>query len=200
MSDSFMGIFMPEDLSQRIMRFMASRLQFPYVGRDEVLAAFYLFGREGANLNEQDIRTSTDIAKKAVEQVTKDIRLYENTPARMDSDFTRENYTRRSLQIVVESRNRSGPAELNRRIANDPVILSDCFAQHIAYYKKNFYFELFQPLQKEQFGKCEDKDLLLLQRKLVGRMLLLGFNVADQSSLPTFNSLEPFLQWMVKMG
>jgi hypothetical protein len=83
---------------------------------------------------------------------------------------------------------------VDRRVAGDPTILSDCFAQHVAYHRQDFFFELFQPFRAEQ--------LLLppaLKNKLEGRMLLLGFNVKNRQSLPFKSSLDPFFEWMLKV-
>jgi len=184
-ADSYMGIFMPPDISRRIKQFMAARSDFPFIKNDEVLAAFYLFGKN-YGVPESEVKSATDIAKGTVEQAAKDIRLYTATPQKMDSRFTRENYTKRSLQIVVDS---GGLADTDERVAGDPAILSDCFAQHIAYYKQGYFFELFQPFKAEQLPTA-------LRNKLEGRMLLLGFNAKDRQSLPFKSSLEPFFGWM----
>jgi hypothetical protein len=107
----------------------------------------------------------------------------------MDVRFTRENYTKRSLQIVVDS---GAQADVDRRVAGDPTILSDCFAQHIAYHKQEFFFELFQPFKADQIPAA-------LKGRLEGRLLLLGFNVKDRQSLPFKSSLQPFFEWMLKV-
>lgn len=183
-----MGIFMPSDISFRIKQFMAARVDFPFIKKDEMLAAFYLFGKD-YRVPEAEVKAATDIAKRTVEQVAKDIRLYTAAPQKMDARFTRENYTKRSLQIVVDG----GPqADIDKRVAGDPTILSDCFAQHVAYHGQEFFFELFQPFKAEQLPAS-------LKSKLEGRMLLLGFNAKDRHSLPFKGSLEPFFEWMLKV-
>jgi len=180
-----MGIFMPQDISHRIKAFMAAKADFPFVKSDETMAAFYIFGKD-YGVPEPEVKSATDIAKRTVEQVAKDVRLYSAMPQKMDSRFTRENYTKRSLQIVVDS----GISEdMDSRVAGDPTILSDCFAQHIAYHKQGYFFELFQPFKAEQLPA-------VLKIRLEGRMLLLGFNAKDRKSLPFNSSLEPFFGWM----
>jgi hypothetical protein len=183
-----MGIFMPADISFRIKQFMAATVDFPFIKNDEVLAAFYLFGKD-YGVPEPEVKAATDIAKRTVEQVARDIRLYIATPQKMDARFTRENYTKRSLQIVVDS---GAQADVDKRVAGDPAILSDCFAQHIAYHRQGFFFELFQPFKADQVPAA-------LKSRLEGRMLLLGFNVKDRQSLPFKSSLEPFFEWMLKV-
>ena len=187
-ADSYMGIFMPPDISRRIKTFMADKIDFPFIKGDEIIAAFYIFGKD-YGVPEPEIKSATDIARRTVEQVAKDVRLYSSAPQKMDARFTRENYTKRSLQIVVDS----GISEdMDRRVAGDPTILSDCFAQHIAYHKQGYFFELFQPFRAEQLPAA-------LRGRLEGRMLLLGFNVKDRQLVPFKSSLEPFFQWMLKV-
>jgi hypothetical protein len=82
--------------------------------------------------------------------------------------------------------------DVDRRVAGDPAILSDCFAQHIAHHGQGFFFELFPPLKAEQLPPA-------LRGRLEGRMLLLGFNAKDRQSLPFKSSLEPFFDWMLKV-
>ena len=184
-----MGIFLPPDISLRIKQFMSATMDFPFIKKHELIGAFYLFGKDYGIVGEAEVRAATDIAKRTVEQVARDIRLYSGMPQKIDARSTRENYTKRSLQIVVDS---GEQADVDRRVAGDPTILSDCFAQHAAYYKQGFFFELFQPFKGEHLPAS-------LRNKLEGRMLLLGFNVKDRQSLPFKSSLEPFFGWMLKV-
>ncbi|MFL6309621.1 MAG: hypothetical protein ACJ70Q_02950 [Nitrososphaera sp.] len=189
-SDSYMGVFLPPDISVRIKQFIAAEVDFPLVRRDELLAVFYLFGKDFEVVGESEITAASDLAKGTVEQVARDIRVYTTMPQKMDAQFTRENYTKRSLQIVVDSG--GWQPDVDRRVAGDPVILSDCFAQHVAYYGQHFFFELFPPLKGEQLPSA-------LENKLKGRMLLLGFNVKNVQALPFKSSLHAFFQWMLKV-
>ena len=185
-----MGIFLPPDISVRIKQFMAAKMNFPLLKKDELLAVFYLFGKDYKVIGESEVSAASDLAKSTVEQVARDIRVYITMPQKMDARFTRENYTKRSLQIVVDSS--GGQPDVERRVAGDPMILSDCFAQHIAYYRQDFFFELFQPFKAEQLPQT-------LENKLEGRMLLLGFNVKNAQLLPFKASLPAFFQWMLKV-
>jgi hypothetical protein len=189
-TDSYMGIFLPSDILVRIKQFMAAKVDFPFLEKDELLAIFYLFGKDYEVIGESEVNAARDLAKRTVEQVASDIRVYISMPQKMDARFTRENYTKRSLQIVVDSGGRQ--PDVDRRVVGDPLILSDCFAQHVAYYRQDFFFELFQPLKAEQLPPG-------LENKLIGRMLLLGFNVKNIQSLPFKSSLHLFFQWMLKV-
>jgi hypothetical protein len=190
-----MGMFLPPDISVRIKQFMASKVDFPFLGKDELLAVFYLFGKDYGVIGESEVNAASDLAKRTAEQVASDIRVYIAMPQKMDARFTRENYTKRSLQIVVDSGgsgSRSRQPDVDRRVAGDPIILSDCFAQHVAYHRQDFFFELFSPLKAEQLPPT-------LENKLEGRMLLLGFNAKNMQSLPFKNSLRAFFEWMLKV-
>jgi hypothetical protein len=76
------------------------------------------------------------------------------------------------------------------RIAGDPTIQSNCFEQHIAYYKQDYFYELF----KQPFKKTEVPAHLI--NKLEKRMLMLCYNVSDSSKLPYNNTVYPFFQWL----
>ena len=184
-----MGIFLPSDISFRIKQFIAAKVDFPFIRKDEVLAAFYLFGKDHGVIGESEVKAANDLAKRTVEQAARDIRVYGTMPQKMDARFTRENYTKRSLQIVVDS---GRQPDVDRRVAGDPTILSDCFVQHVAYHRQDFFFELFPPFRAEQLPPA-------LKNRLEGRMLLFGFNAKNRQLLPYKNSLEPFFEWMLKV-
>lgn len=188
MADSYMGIFLPPDIAHRITQFISGKVNFPFIKTHEVIAAFYLFGKDYGIIDENEAKEAADLAKRTVEQVARDIRMYTAMPQKMDPQFTLENYMKRSLQIVVDGA--GDQDEINRRVAGDPTILSDCFAQHIAYHKQSFFFELFGPFRADQLPS-------ILQSRLKGRMLLLGFNTKNKESLPFRSSLEPFFEWMI---
>ncbi|HJU96075.1 MAG TPA: hypothetical protein VJ643_08600 [Nitrososphaera sp.] len=189
-ADSYMGIFLPPDISVRIKQFMAAKVDFPFLRKNELLAVFYLFGKDHEVIGESEVNAASDLAKRTVKQVASDIRSYIAMPQKMDARFTRENYTKRSLQIIVDSGGRQ--PDVDRRVVGDPLILSDCFAQHVAYYRQDFFFELFPPLKAKQLPPG-------LENKLMGRMLLLGFNVKNMQSLPFKSSLHTFFEWMLKV-
>lgn len=190
-----MGMFLPTDISYRITQFMAGKVEFPFIKKDELTATFYMFGKDYGVKGQLEILTAIDLAKRAIGQLAKDIRGFYNMPNKMDSNFTRENYIRRSLQISIELQKDSlfDWSKMNKRIAGDPSILSDCFAQHIAYYKQDYFFELFQPFDENKLSSS-------LRRKLEGRMLLLCFNAKDSKSLPFESTLVPFIEWISNTG
>jgi hypothetical protein len=189
--DSYMGMFLPADIQKRITRFLAGDSSFPYIQKEEPIGAFFIFGKEFGVRGDAEINEAKDLARRTVEQAAREVRMYVSNPGRLDPAFTRENYTKRMLQIAVDTRGMNRE-ETNRRIAGDPTILLDCFAQHVAHFSQDFYFEIFGPLQKEQVPAS-------LQKKLEGRMVLLGYNSKNAKALP-FNPLAPFFDWLSKVG
>jgi hypothetical protein len=188
-----MGMFMPEDIPYRITKFMSGDMQFPFVKQNEIIGTFYIFGKEHKINGPIEILDATNLAKRAITQLSTDIRVLRNSPGKINSDLIRQSYTQRALQISVESSNPNlvDPSHFNKRIAADPTILSNCFVEHITYYKQDYFFELFQPFKDYQVPSS-------LVRILEGRMLLLIFNVKNPTLLPFEHTLTPFVTWVRK--
>jgi hypothetical protein len=186
-----MGMFLPLDISERIGDFIAGKLDFPFISKEEIMGMFCLFGKDYGINGQTEILSATDLARRTIEQFSRNVSLFHNMPNKINSNSVREDYLKRALQISIELRykttNRS--PKLNERVAGDPTILSNCFVQHIAFYKRNYYFELFQPFRKNDLP-------ISLKGKLEGRMLLLGFNVKNLNALPYESSIAPFIYWL----
>lgn len=190
-NDSYMGIFMPRDIQNRILQFMDGKLTFPFIRSDEIVGVFFLFGKDGKISSEIDILNAKDLAHNGMNQITKEVNLCNSMSNRTTFDFVRENYTRRALQISTELRNSSknDSTKIRDRISGDPTILLNCFAQHVAYYRQDYFFELLNPLRPAQIPEH-------LREKMELRMLLLGFNSKNVQNLPYVNTLAPFFDWL----
>ena len=161
------------------------------------MGAYYLFGKDHGVSGQTEVLAVTDLAKRTIEQVGRNVSLYYRTPNKLNSSAIREDVMKRALQISVEIQqqqkaNSGHVYKLNERIVKDPVILSNFFSQHIAYYQQDYFFELFQPFKKTELP-------FSLRSNLEGRMLLLAFNVKNIESLPFESSLLPFIQWLEKL-
>jgi hypothetical protein len=191
-TDSFMGIFTPIDISDRIIQFIEKKIEFPFIKEDEIVGIFYLFGKDNKVTSELEILSVRNIAKKTMEQQARNIKIFhEFKENKLDSKFIREEYNKRILQISIEEQMYlSSPSHLRSRIVGDPTIQSNCFEQHIAYYKQDYFYELF----KQPFKKTEIPSNLI--NKLERRMLMLCYNVSDSSKLPYNNTVYPFFQWL----
>lgn len=189
-TDSYMGMFMPVDIDSRIKQFLEKKIEFPFIKKDEITGIFYLFGKDNKVISDLEILSVKNIAKRTMEQRARNIKIFcEYGKNKLDSDFIREEYNKRILQISIEEQ-ASSSKHLIYRITRDPTILSNCFEQHIAYYKQDYFFELFkQPLKKTEVPSN-------LINKLEQRMLMLCYNVSDSSQLPDNNTISPFFQWL----
>ena len=188
MTDSYMGIFVPADISSRILNFIDGKLEFPIVAKHELMASFYLFGKD-VGISNAELSTVVDLAKRTVTQLVNEIKALAETSSRMNSESIRENYNRRVLQLHAEGRLQN--FEMHKRISGDPTILSACFAQHVAYYNQKYFFELFPLLNEDQIPPD-------LQTRLLRRMVLLGYNVKREDTLPLGGSIGYFLKWFKK--
>ncbi len=188
-----MGIFIPRDFSYRVLNFINGKSNLPFTQKDELVASFYIFGKDYKVNGEMEITNVKDIARKTMDQLARQIRIYSNNPINMNQEMLRENFNKRSMQILIDSNNKNSNKKVNfditKRISKDPTILSDCYAWHLAYYKQDYFFKLFNPLR----GIDLPADLV---EQLEGRMLLLGFNVKNSKLLPYDDPIVPFLYWL----
>jgi hypothetical protein len=191
-TDSFMGIFTPIDIPYRIIQFIEKKIEFPFIRENEIVGIFYLFGKDNKVTSELEILSVRNIAKRTMEQQARNIKIFhEFKENKLDSEFIREEYNKRILQISIEEQMySSSPSHMRSRIVGDPTIQSNCFEQHIAYYKQDYFYELF----KQPFKKTEVPSHLI--NKLEKRMLMLCYNVSDSSKLPYNNTIYPFFQWL----
>ncbi len=191
-TDSYMGIFTPVDIDSRIIQFLEKKIEFPFIKKDEIIGIFYLFGKNNKVISDLEILSVKNIAKRTMEQRARNIKIFhEFRKNKLNSDFIREEYNKRILQISIEDQASSSSSKhLNYRITRDPTILSNCFEQHIAYYKQDYFFYLFnRPLKKTEVPSN-------LVNKLEQRMLMLCYNVSDSTQLPDNNTIRPFFQWL----
>jgi len=188
-----MGIFIPRDFSNRVLDFLNGKTNLPFTQKDEIIASFYIFGKDHKVNGELEITNVKDIAKKTMEQIARQVRIYANNPLSMHQESLRENFNKRSMQILIDSNNKNSNKKINfdttKRISRDPTILSECYAWHLAYYKQDYFFKLFNPLR----GTDLPPDLA---EQLEGRMLMLGFNVKNSAKLTYDDPIIPFLQWL----
>jgi hypothetical protein len=188
-----MGIFIPRDFSYRVLNFINGKTNLPFTQKDELVASFYIFGKDHRVNGQLEITNVKDIARKTMEQVARQVRIYANNPLNMNQEMLRENFNKRSMQILIDSNSKNSNKKVNfditKRISKDPTILSECYTWHLAYYKQDYFFKLFNPLR----GIDLPADLV---EQLEGRMLLLGFNVKDSTKLPYDDPIIPFLYWL----
>jgi len=184
-------MILPEDISERISSFISGRLDFPFVKKDELISLLYLYGKSNAVLDHPERVLA--IAKKTVETLEKSIEKYRNGPKSFfDSEYLRNNYIRRQLQITVDKNNntendKDAPDMNKRRIINDPVILSECFLQHVAFYDQKYSFFFYGPLKENELTYD-------IRNLLSGKIVMLGYNKV-QDELPFDHPIIPLYVW-----
>lgn len=188
-----MGIFLPRDFPNRVLSFINGKNNLPLTQKDEIIASFYIFGKDQKVNGDLEITNVKDIARKTMEQLARQVRVLSSNPTSMNQELLRENFNKRSMQILIDSNiqnnNNKISFDITRRISRDPTILSDCYAWHIAYYKQDYFFKLFNPLRGTDLPPG-------LVDQLEGRMLMLGFNVKNSANLTYEDPIMPFLEWM----
>jgi hypothetical protein len=188
-SDLHMTMILPENISERISSFIDGSLDFPFIKEEEVLSLLYLYGRNIRIVNHPE--KVLGIAKKTVEILEQSIENFRNGPKSFfDSEFLRNNYVRRQLQITVDNnviKHDKDTHNLNKRIINDPVILSECFSQHVAFYDQKYSFFIYGPLKESELIR-DIRDLLS------GRIVMLGYN-KEQDQLPFDHPILPLYVW-----
>ena len=188
-----MGIFLPRDFPDRVLSFINGKNDLPLTQKDEIIASFYIFGKDHKVNGDLEITNVKDIARKTMEQLARQVRVLSSNPTSMNQELVRENFNKRSMQILIDSNiqnnNNKISFDITRRISRDPTILSDCYAWHIAYYKQDYFFKLFNPLRGTDLPPG-------LVGQLEGRMLMLGFNVKNSANLTYEDPIIPFLEWM----
>jgi len=183
-------MILPEDISERISSFISGRLDFPFVEKDELISLLYLYGKSNAVLDHPERVLA--IAKKTIETLEKSIEKYRDGPKSFfDSEYLRNNYIRRQLQITVDKNNNKNdndaPDINKRRIINDPVILSECFLQHAAFYDQKYSFFLYGPLKENELTYD-------IRSSLSGKIVMLGYNKV-QDELPFDHPIIPLYVW-----
>lgn len=187
--DLHMTMILPEDISERISSFIAGGLHFPFIKKDELISLLYLFGRNNIIVSHPEKVLA--IAKKTVETLEHSIEKYRNGPKSFfDSEFSRNNYIRRQLQITVDkddNKNDKNRLNINRRIINDPVILSECFSQHVAFFDQKYSFFIYGPLKENELTRD-------IHNLLSGKIVMLGYN-KEQDKLPFDHPIIPLYVW-----
>jgi hypothetical protein len=187
-TDSYLKIILPEDISFRIGQFINGRCMFPFVKNSELICIFYLYGKnKPLNITSRgELKEAFDLAERTVAKMSNDIKKYQNDrDKKLNSQFIREKYINRGLQIIVDKR-----ADLTTdRIVTDPSILSDCFAQHIALYDQDFFFEVYGPFERQHLIKD-------IENILIGRIVMVGYNRKNDNALPFKHALIPLYTWM----
>jgi hypothetical protein len=182
--DSYMAMILPDDIAERISGFIAGKRSFPFVGYDELMCIMYLYGRNSM-VSERDTGKVSSLAQHTASQLRQEIDIYINSSAsKLDTEYIRSNYINRELQLTVERK----PQDVKKRIARDPAIISKCFAQHVAYYRQDYFLELYGPLRDSQLTSE-------IRSALADRMVMVCYNRKGAQETRLAHPLIPVYVW-----
>jgi len=179
-ADSYMAMVLPDDISSRIAEFVNGKRGFPFIDRNELVCLMYLYGK-GGRVDENEIEQVNSFAQRTALQLRQEIDIYSNSSSsKLDSDYIRDKYINRQLQLTVENK--------PERMVGDPAVISDCFAQHVAYYKQDYYFELYGPLKDAELTSD-------IRPALAGRMVMACYNKKGVQETGLAHPLIPMYVW-----
>lgn len=179
--DSYLTMVLPDGLPERIMGFLSGKKAFPFIGSDELVCLMFLYGKDGG-VRSEEVEQVAGLAQNTAVQLGQEIDVYLNSSAgKLDSEYIRSKYLNRQLQLAVE---RKDPA----RVSGDPAILSDCFAQHVAYHKQQYFFGLYGPLKEGELSSD-------LRPALLGRMVMVCYNRKGVEDTGLSHLLMPVYVW-----
>jgi hypothetical protein len=182
--DSYMAMILPDDIAERISGFIAGKLNFPFVGPNELMCIMYLYGRN-SKIGENEIDEVSSLAQYTAFQLGQEIDIYINSSAsKLETEYIRTKYINRELQLAVER----SPQDVKKRIRGDPAIISDCFAHHVAYYKQDYFLELYGPLRDSELTS----DIRLA---LAHRMVMICYNRKGAQETRLAHPLIPVYVW-----
>jgi hypothetical protein len=180
-ADSHMAMVLPDDISARIADFVAGRCGFPFIQKDEVTCIMYLYGKNGG-VSDSEIEEAAGLAKRTADQMSVDIdRCRNSSQAMLESEYIRSKFVNRGLQLAVEKK------LVGDRLVGDPAVLSDCFAQHIAFYRQNHFFGLYGPLRETELTAD-------IRPSLSNRMVMVSYNKKSEAELDS-HPLIPVYVW-----
>jgi hypothetical protein len=182
--DSYMAMILPDDIAERISGFIAGKVNFPFVGRDELMCIMYLYGRN-SKIAENEIEEVSSLAQHTASQLGQEIDIYMNSSAsKLETEYIRSKYINRELQLSVERK----PQDIKKRMAGDPAIISDCFMHHVAYYKQDYFLELYGPLKDSQLTSD-------IRSALAHRMVMVCYNRKGMHETRLAHPLIPVYVW-----
>ena len=122
-----MGIFIPRDFPNIVLNFINGKSNLPLTQKDEIIATFYIFGKDHKVNGELEITNAKDIARKTMEQLARQVKVFASNPISMNQELLKENFNKRSMQILIDSNTKNGNtkmgSDITRRISRDPTIL-----------------------------------------------------------------------------
>jgi hypothetical protein len=144
----------------------------------------YLYGRNNT-IREGEIDEVSSLAQYTASQLGKEIDIYTNSSSsKLETEYIRSKYINRELQLAVERKSQ----DVKKRIAGDPAIISDCFAHHVAYYRQDYFLEIYGPLRDSQLTSD-------IRSALAQRMVMVCYNRKGAQETRLVHPLIPVYVW-----
>lgn len=179
--DSYLTMVLPDGMPERITEFISGKKAFPFVGGEELVCLMFLYGKDGG-VRTDEVDEVAGLAQNTATQLGQEIDIYLNSSAgKLDPEYIRSKYLNRQLQLAVEKKD---PA----RVSADPTVLSDCFAQHIAYHRQAYFFGLYGPLKEGEISSD-------IRPSLLGRMVMVCYNRRRMEDTGLSHPLMPVYVW-----
>lgn len=180
-ADSHMAMVLPDGIAGRISDFVGGKRGFPFIEKDETMCVMYLYGKT-SGVGDGEVEEASELARRTADQMSADIDRYRNSSqAMLDPEYIRSKFVNRGLQLAVEKKLAAD------RLAGDPAVLADCFAQHVAFYKQDYFFGLYGPLKETELTAD-------IRPALAGRMVMVCYNKKGEQELGT-HPLIPVYVW-----
>ena len=179
--DSHMAMVLPDDIAERISEFIAGKRSFPFVEKNETMCLMYLYGRR-SGIKDGEMMEAAGLAKRTANQMAVNVDVYMNSSqANLEAERIRDKFLNRGLQLAVEKK------LTDDRLVGDPTMLADCFAQHVAFYKQDYFFGLYGPLKETELTAD-------IRGPLLGRMVMVCYNKKGEQELGA-HPLMPVYVW-----
>lgn len=180
-ADSHMAMVLPDGIAGRISDFVGGKRGFPFIEKDETMCVMYLYGKT-SGVGDGEVEEASELARRTADQMSADIDRYRNSSqAMLDPEYIRSKFVNRGLQLAVEKKLAAD------RLAGDPAVLADCFAQHVAFYGQDYFFGLYGPLKETELTAD-------IRPALAGRMVMVCYNKKGEQELGT-HPLIPVYVW-----
>jgi len=176
-----MAMVLPDGIAGRISDFVGGKRGFPFIEKDETMCVMYLYGKT-SGVGDGEVEEASELARRTADQMSADIDRYRNSSqAMLDPEYIRSKFVNRGLQLAVEKKLAAD------RLAGDPAVLADCFAQHVAFYGQDYFFGLYGPLKETELTAD-------IRPALAGRMVMVCYNKKGEQELGT-HPLIPVYVW-----
>ena len=181
-SDANLVMLLPEDFGRRVVEFVSGKTTFPFVGKDELMCIVFLYGKE-KKVPHDEIGDVAVLAERTASQLGLEIEKLLAAPSKLDTESIHSKIVSRQLQMAVDSTEPS-----LERAAADPAIIMGLFSGHVSYFNQDYYFELYGPLNEAELTSD-------IRPKLVGRMVMVGYNRKGPEEIGLEHPMIPVYMW-----